>query len=258
MRPLKLLNEHCTFNSPYEVYVLFAISRKKENDCTGGQEKVFREVIKREEDIKNKYMRLKKSALAYRDEDGNGRNFYIYISVNPRDTRKAFFQMQKDMLITSEELSKQVDVSNKLNRIDRRWLSCLMQPTSRAGRGKFLFDIDIKDAKESFYRYIEKCTRIHLKQETKNGFHLVVEPFDRRKVEDWYKKELNDFYEIKTDALLFVEWLHEDDIDIGIDYAKGKDKCVMPKEIGSYHGMKIKVDEKLKDGEVRFEDGRRS
>ncbi len=232
MKPLKLLKKHCTFNSPYEVYVLFGISRKKENNCTNTQEKVFREVIKRPEELEKKYQRLKKSVLAYRDENGEGRKFYIYVSVNPRDTRKAFFRLQNEMVSMNEELSRQIDISNRLNRIDRYWYSCLMRPTSRAGRGRFLFDIDTKE--KSMLKSIEDdktlFTNIILKQETKNGWHYVSEPFDRRLGKGFT------FMEIKTDSLLFVEW---------VDNVK----------IGEVFGMDVKIDEEIEGVELRNEHG---
>ena len=206
MKPLELLKKHCIFNNPYEVYVLFGISRKKDNDCTGGQEKVFREVIKNAGEIEKKYHRLKNSVLAYRDSDGREQKFYLYISVNARNTKKAFFLMQKEMLVTNEELSNQVDVTNKLNRVDRYWLSCLMRPTSRAGRGKFLFDIDFKGKEklDSLLDMIKKATTIKLIQETKNGYHVLTEPFNRTEMTN--QSVLWD-YQIKTDSLLFVEWV---------------------------------------------------
>lgn len=213
MKPLELLNKHCTFNNPYEVYVILGVSRKKENNCTNSQEKVFREIIKRPSCIEKKFNRLRNSVLAYRDSDGSKRNFYTYVSVNARDTRKAFFQLQKQMLGMSEELSKGVDVSNNLNRINRYWLSVLMKPISRAGRGKFVVDIDIKDErKELIVEQLKKETEIILEQETKNGYHVVIMPFNKnsptmnmmRDRVNNYESE-NSVYEIKTDALLFVE-----------------------------------------------------
>lgn len=208
MKPLDLLKKHCKFDHPYEVHVLFGISRKKENDCTNSQEKVFREVIKRPEDIEKKYQRLRKSTFAYRDENGKSRKFYIYVSVNPRDTRKAFFRLQNEMVTMNEELSRQIDISNRLNRIDRYWYSCLMRPSSRSGRGKFLADIDTKDKKllARVTKELKLFTKIILKQETKNGWHYLIEPYDRS-----YGAGFS-FVEIQTDRLLFIEWIdHETD-----------------------------------------------
>ena len=200
MNPIELLQQHCTFSNPYEVYVLFGISRKKYNDCTGGQEKLFREIIKHPDDIVKKYTRLKNSILAYRDEKNERRTFYMYVSVNPRDTRKAFLQLQREFVTINQELMNQVDVTNQLNSIDKRYMSCLMQPESRSGRGKFLIDIDYKDyRKDNIALCLATKTKILLLQETKNGFHILTEPFNREEL------SCND-YEIKTDSLLFVEW----------------------------------------------------
>lgn len=213
MNPLELLNKHCTFNSPYEVFVLFGISRKKYNDCTGGQEKVFREVIKNTKDIEKKYLRLRNSILAYRDADGSSRTFYMYVSVNPRDTRKAFFHLQNVFVLTNEELSKGLDKSMTLNRIDKYWMSSLMRPLSKTARGKYLVDIDDKGRKlDEVVIEIVKHTKILLRNETKNGYHLIVEPFNRKEMEKWLPAKSNN-YEIKTDSLLFVEWFDKDEKD---------------------------------------------
>ena len=209
MKPLELLNQHCIFTSPYDVYVLFGISRKKYNDCTGGQEKVFREVIKSLKDIEKKYLRLRNSVLAYRDEDGSKRTFYIYVSVNPRDTRKAFIHLQKQFTLINEELIKQVDKSATLNRLDKYWLSSLMTPICKNGN-KFLIDIDAKGhLRDNVVIELVKHTKIILEQETKNGFHIITEPFNRKEIEQWLPAKSND-YEIKKDSLLFVEWMDKE------------------------------------------------
>lgn len=224
MKPIELLNKHCTFDSPYEVYVLFGISRKKENNCTNSQEKVFREIIKRPEEIERKYNRLKQSVLAYRNPDGSQRKFYIYISVNARDTRKAIFHLQKNLIDYAQQLTRGEDVVNSLNRIDRKWWSILMKPTSRAGRGKFLFDVDDKDEENIKWlmNQIAAQDSEYLIKETKNGYHIVCKPFNLNSTVLLGGKG---FFEIKKDALLFVEWVEK--YTIGIDYGKIKDENII-------------------------------
>ena len=61
MNPIETLKEHCIFNSEYDIYVLIAVARKKDNDLTNSQEIVFREIIRKESDIERKYnKKLKK------------------------------------------------------------------------------------------------------------------------------------------------------------------------------------------------------
>lgn len=203
MDQLKLLKEHCKFNNEYEVYVLFGISRKKQNNITGSQEKVFREVLRVPSDIEKKYNRLKNHIKSYRDDENRERNFYMYVSVNPRDVRKAFFQMQDTMNNISQEQWFNNENSMRLKRLDKFWLSALMQFPSKSGRGLFQFDIDTKENIENIKTDIKMFTTIKLIQETKNGYHILTEPFNRSKFNELYKD--NDKIEVKRDSLLFVE-----------------------------------------------------
>lgn len=92
MKPIELLQQHCEFESDYDVYVLLAVSRKKDTpEITNSQEIVFREIIRHKDDIVRKYNKLKAQAENYIDDKGNKFPFYIYVSLNARDTKKAFF-----------------------------------------------------------------------------------------------------------------------------------------------------------------------
>ena len=196
---------HCRFDSPNDVYIMMAIARKKDHeDITNSQEIVFRKVIKNGDDIYRKYKELKILCENYRDEEGKKYNFYIYISVNPRDTEKAFFLLQKQMIGWTEEMVNGIDKSKQLKKVDDMWISALMK--SKSKRGKFQVDIDVKDEKElkEIVKLIEEKSimKIHMIQPTRHGYHLITEPFDRRILEG-----IKDV-EVKPDGQLFVEYVN--------------------------------------------------
>ena len=76
MIPIELLKKHCVFANEFDVYVLFGIARKKDNEgITNTKEVVFREVIKDTDNIEKKYLKLKAQC-----ESCNNLSFYIYLS----------------------------------------------------------------------------------------------------------------------------------------------------------------------------------
>ncbi len=205
MRPLSVLNKLCKFNDKYECYVLLAIARKKNNEnMTGGQEIVFRQVIKDKENIAKKYSKLKTLAENYRSEDGKKFNFYIYVSANARCSKKTYFEFQRKCNLWVREAFNGVDVSNKFKRLDAMWLSALLDPKSKAKRGNFLIDLDDKGSKtlDMTKKKLENIgATIELVQETRNGYHIVTSPFHKQAFEMTHTIEL----EVKSDALLFLE-----------------------------------------------------
>lgn len=204
MKSLDLLKSHCVFDSPYDVYILLAVARKKNNiDITNSQEIVFREIIKKPEEIERKYSKIKTLTENYRDSEGREYSFYTYVSVNPRNSMKAFFLLQNRFNTTLSEALSGVDVSLKFKRIGGLWMSALANPNCRGSRKSFMVDLDTKDPDQLDYVFKElsKHTKTELVVETKNGYHILVKPFNRTKF-DIIGIDL----EIKTDALLFVEY----------------------------------------------------
>lgn len=205
MEPLKLLEKHCKFEDDKYVYVLLAVVRKKDNKTlSNSQEIVFREVIKKEDEIKRKYNKIKLLTDNYKDENGKKYNFYIYITVNPRDVIKATFLLKEHIDNWIINMLNGVNNTMQFKKLGRHWISSLMKNESRASRGNFLVDIDTKDKKivEYIKINIQAHTKILIEQETKNGWHYVVKPFDIKKLEESKYKE---YFEIKKDDLLFVE-----------------------------------------------------
>jgi len=211
---IETLNEHCEFNGKYDVYILLAVSRKKDTpEITNSQEIVFREVIKSESDIKRKYLKLKAMCESYRDEEGKKFPFYLYISLNARDSLKATFGLTSKINLWLEESMRGIDRSQFFKKVYGHFYSTLMHKTSKSKNTKyFMFDIDTKDEEEIHHiEYeLEGNTKIKMKVETKNGWHYKVTPFNAENIRDLLtKKEYKGKIELKRDANLFVEYINE-------------------------------------------------
>lgn len=195
---LEILNEHCQFKTPHDVYILLAVARKKDNNLTNSQEIVFREVIRKERDIERKYNKIGALTKSYMD---GKYSFYTYVTVNPRDVRKAFFQLQNQFnTILSEFMNGIVDVTiKKFKRIDGLWMSALMKDSSRGSSKNFMIDLDDSKKLRQVYEKLGALTEVIRVIKSKTGYHIIVKPFNRTlmpKIEGM---------EIKTDALMFVE-----------------------------------------------------
>ena len=208
MTPLELLNKHCVFSDDYECYVILTVSRKKDTpEITNSQEIVFRDVIKRKEDINRKYHKIKASIVNYRDENDKNFPFYVYVSANSRDSRKATFSLINRINHWFQEELNGVNKSKMFKRIHGYFYSELMKKENRGKTRQFLIDYDAKDKlKELKQRINNYGGDIILTQETRNGYHIITTPFDRNK---WNNSGNNEYYdcEIKTDANLFVEYV---------------------------------------------------
>jgi len=207
MKPLEILQEHCEFKTLYDCYVLLAVSRKKDTpEITNSKEIVFREIIRHKDDIVRKYNKIKNQCNNYIDDTGKKYPFYIYISLNARDSLKAFYKFQKRLIDWNEEIGRGSDqVHERIMRTDRHFISILASLECRSKNKYFMIDYDSKINNHKFKSILEDLNiEICLIQETKNGYHFKVNPFDRRLLDK--EKEKFDF-EIKTDAQLFVEYI---------------------------------------------------
>jgi len=216
MKPIELLQEHCKFITKYDCYVLLAVSRKKDTpEITNSQEIVFREVVKNETDIIRKYNKIKAQLINYKDEEGKSFPFYLYISLNRRDSKRANFMLINKLLGWVEAESNGEDKSRMFKKTYGHFYSCLMLKECRSkGQKHFMLDVDTKNKEK-----IQKISDIlnhylfpfgALKQETRNGFHFKVQPFNRVKFnEDLELHGLTDICEVKVDANLFVEYINK-------------------------------------------------
>lgn len=205
MNGLELLKEHCNFITENDCYVLLAVSRKKDTpEFTQSKEIIFREIIKKKEDIEKKYLKIKSYITNFKNLEGKSFPFYLYVSLNRRDGKKASFILMNKMLGWAQEESVGVNRSRMWKKIDGHFYSCLMMKEARSsGQKYFMIDFDTKDEvyKKHFEHELRDLTEIILIQETRNGYHYKVKPFNRELLPG------KDYYEIKIDANFFVEYV---------------------------------------------------
>ena len=197
---LDTLRRVCKFEDENDVYILYAIARKRYNPLTNAQEIVFREVIKDDRDIMRKYRRIMGLINEYSEY-----NFYVYITLNARDTVKGLFSMQNEINNWIKDYFNNVDICRKLKRVNNYWMSNIMKPHSRARRGKFMIDIDTLEPVlvQNILKVLNTYANVLFMTHTRNGYHVITKPFDVKK----FSEELiqyNHLFEIKKDALVFV------------------------------------------------------
>lgn len=123
----------------------------------------------------------------------------IYSSVNERDIEKTIRefkrrQLDADYYDTESRHGFYLDIKNQ-------WVSSLMKPNSRA-ETKFLIDVDniIDWSISTVVNHLKKIgVKIILKYPTKNGFHIITEPFNPNLFN-------NEFGEVKKDGLLLLDF----------------------------------------------------
>jgi hypothetical protein len=219
MNSINLLKEHCKFGNDYDCYVLLAVSRKKDTpEITNSQEIVFREVIKREEDIIRKYNKIKAMCTNYRDENNKSFPFYVYVSLNARDSKRAAFLLMNKILGWIEEETQGVERSRMFKKLYGHHYSVLMMKECRTKSQKyFMLDIDTKNKLK--LSKIDECLAATLSfepliQETRNGYHYKVIPFNRQKFDLYLKSyNLKDVCEVKIDANFFVEYIENKEVE---------------------------------------------
>jgi hypothetical protein len=191
---INYLNNYCQFNKPYEVYLLFAIARAKDNKFKHREEIKLYNIITHKDNIQKQYNELKGKINAYKQY-----NWRIYLSVNQRDTRKAYYTLKKK-LIDIDTIYNEEDKIKQIKHIDRLWVSHLMKPENKSKRGYFLLDIDTKGIPIIKLKDNKKINII-TQRETKNGYHIVTEPFNTKNL------ICDELVEVKKDALLHLEYI---------------------------------------------------
>ncbi len=135
-------------------------------------------------------------------KDKNDKPLRIYSSVNSRDINKAirefkYRQLEADYYDEESKNNFYLDIKN-------RWISCLMNPRSKA-ETKFLIDIDNLGTEDKWdISEVEKHlvnieVKIILQYPTKNGIHIITEPFNPNL---WN----SDYGDIKKDGLLLLDY----------------------------------------------------
>lgn len=214
---VEFLENHCEFKDSHDCYVLLAVSRKKDSpDITNSKEIVFREVLRKPEDIGRKYKRLKLNCQNYSGDNDKKYPFYIYITVNARNGKKASKIVLDKIIDCYYEESKGNDRSRILNRIDREFISALMMKQSRGSTKYFVIDVDTKVKKFlekvlnvllSVGRHMEKQVYYSIRP-TRHGYHIKTIPFDIAYFNSFFDAEEHaKLVSVNSDRLMFVEYV---------------------------------------------------
>ena len=184
------------FMSGYRFIML--TQRSKEGGKVNKPDRVAK---KRISSNKEEFLEIVKNFLEIKQQ--SDKPLRIYSSVNSRDIEKAireFKHRQLDADYYDEESRHKfyLDIKN-------RWISCLMNPSSRS-ETKFLIDVEdiIKESENWDISIIRKHledikVKVLLQYPTKSGIHIITEPFNPNLWND-------DFGDIKKDSLLLLDY----------------------------------------------------
>lgn len=193
---VKELKNYCEFGE-YRVYVLMAIARKKHNfELANSEEIVYRTVLRNEDHIERKYNDLRGQIEQY------DHTFRLYLSVNARDTLDAYLRFREEMNDWTRDIIHGHDASiEKLGKVDSYWMSQLHKPANKADQ-YFQFDLDDVTELEldRFINVLLEYTDVRLIQETPNGYHVITEPFNHKRLVPPV-----DYDDLDTDGQLFIE-----------------------------------------------------
>jgi hypothetical protein len=201
---LEELKSLCEFEGDNECYVLIAIARKKYNPEIKSEAAVFREVVKRPEDIERKYKKLRILVRNFEHSNIRPEDFNLYVTANPRCCAKAYKMLKQRFAQWDYE-----GLYPHIKKITGEWFSCLQTPECRARKRFFVLDIDTKD-----HDFLDKVAKAlmddginivdFLTIPTRSGIHMLVEPgalVNVRKL----ASENKELMEIKPDGLVFIE-----------------------------------------------------
>lgn len=172
--------------------VLFLIQRNKEGGLTNNTH-VKKVIVNGEKE----YIDALYSLLL--EKDNSDVPLRIYASVNERNFDKAirqfkFEQLEADYYATDHRNSFYLDTRN-------RFVGCLMNPSAAMDK-KFILDIDSQDEMTVALHDIAHADlndNIIVQYKTKNGWHIVMKPFNPAKLPNLLTK-------INKDGLLLLNY----------------------------------------------------
>lgn len=167
--------------SDYKIYFAMGLARPKNNPgITKNKRVFFRIPVRSPESYQFTLEKL------YADCERTGLNMYIYVSVNARNTVKAYELFKKKMAeYENIAMHGRDDFKEPLAKLDKTWYSACMKQYSR-GTKYYLLDIDTKDTATRDIlteKVVPLSGEPFVKQETRNGYHWIVKPFDVRVLE---------------------------------------------------------------------------
>jgi hypothetical protein len=205
--PVAELAEFCEFDEN-RVYLFLVIARTKENpQLSSGSEITFREVVEDRADLGRTYDRLRRTTAGYQSDADDSLTFRLYVTVNSRNAIDAYFNFRERMDgWIRDRLEGDEAAPRKFKRLDSYWKSELQKPAARDD-ARLLFDLDEATAgeKSQLVSTLADTTEVVTRRETPNGYHVVTEPFNYNEL------DADVDYELKTDGLLFVEILTDEE-----------------------------------------------
>ncbi|NCD07432.1 MAG: hypothetical protein EOL97_15070 [Spirochaetia bacterium] len=197
LTPIEKIKEIIDFEMG--IYYLMLIARKKDNEhLTHSTEKVIRRVVRNELHLENSINEL--AGIANYDKENN---YKLYISLNPRNSLKAYKNLKEQFANWDNEIINNPNIANKILKVDDEWISCLAR--NPAKKKWFMLDLDDKKKMGQLKNLVEDYHNIHIlgEFETQNGYHILFQPCDTRKLmEDINALEIN--CELKKDDLLCI------------------------------------------------------
>ena len=201
-----MISEYCTFEKGL-VYTLILLPRKKENSQQVEREKLQKRVrflVANMDDVNSALDEYDRYAKLYPEIV-----FRIYISVNRRSLLKAMREFQRRLMdIQYDLLNGNEQAWTSVERLGSEWKSTLAKKPCREDRF-FHYDIDLSnsDPKEvaivkNFVHDIKEFTEVKYFGESKNGFALVVFPFNPNLI------KLPEGIEMTDDGYLYVDCLN--------------------------------------------------
>lgn len=175
------------------IRVMFLIHRSKEGAVSANQDKLRKLISRNPTEFQENLYQLLVQKEASED------TLRIYSSVNSRNTDKAerrFKEIQLDNDYADEESCEDfyLDIRN-------RYISCLMSPNSSNG-SLFILDLDSVAEYETALIIIAQAglnDKIVQKYPTKNGWHIVMQPFNPALLGTYSSK-------IHRDALILLDY----------------------------------------------------
>lgn len=178
--------------SPTHVFLLEALARTKNNEELTKKDREYDRVVIHDE----QEFRKELAKMRYACHEA-GLKFYIYVTMNPRNTKKSYAELKRK-LASYDEMAMNGDESYipRIARIDEVWYKACLQKECRDAK-YFLLDIDTKDVDTRIK--LREIVEPVLEVETRNGYHWVIEKIDTRLIAD-----IPDVG-VQRDGRLFVE-----------------------------------------------------
>jgi len=182
------------FKTGYRLLIM--LHRKKDGGHGRADYHSIKYLVNGKEEFDEKLKRLQDAKATHSDIP-----YRIYSSINERDMDKAIRKFKYE-IIDNDYVDK-IQRNRFYTDINNRLIGCVQKPENKKTKN-FLFDVDEgthyktdKDV-ELFCQHLLFYTNILFKKKTKNGWHIITEPFNVSELD--YK-----IGDLLKDALLFIE-----------------------------------------------------